>query len=101
MENPNLSGIDATSALNWIGKQSNIEHAAYRNDRFEAALMLNKDSNTSFKIAYIVRAVNSGSFTATPAKIEDMYQPRYRAFSQLLHSNIEIKNNVVDKTLLK
>ncbi len=92
LENPHITGIDATSALNWLGKQSEVEHAQYRNDRFAAALSESKDGNTSFKIAYIARAVSNGNFTLPPAKIEDMYQPRYRAFSQFLQGNIEIRN---------
>jgi hypothetical protein len=91
LENPNLTGIDAPTTLKWLKKQSKTDHKAYRNDRFAAALAV--DSNMrkdGFIIAYVVRAVSAGSFTLPPSKIEDMYQPRYRAYSQFLQSKIEI-----------
>lgn len=64
-------------------------HSAYRNDRFVTALR--KDENSSFVVSYIVRAVTLGSFTLPPAKIEDMYQPRYRAFSPFVSDKLVIK----------
>ncbi|MEA3456891.1 MAG: YARHG domain-containing protein [Campylobacterota bacterium] len=90
LENPVINGIDATTGLKWLGDQSPTENIAYRNDRYEAALRLDSDKNSSFKVAYIVRAVSKGSFTLPPAKIEDMYQPRFRALSTLLPYQITI-----------
>lgn len=84
IENPNISGIDATDSLKWLKDKSKTIHNAYRNDRFESALHI--DTNNSFRVAYIARAVSVGKFMLAPAKIEDMYQPRYRAFSE---TNIE------------
>ena len=89
IENPTISGIDASDGLKWLGKKSALLHAAYRDDRFEAALQ--NDSNNSFVTAYLVRAVTTGSFTLPPARIEDMYQPRYRAFSPLMQGKLLIK----------
>jgi uncharacterized protein YfaS (alpha-2-macroglobulin family) len=89
LENPHLIGIDTTSTLTWLGKQTPIIHAAYRTDRFEAAIKSDKKGH--FKIAYIVRAVSKGTFSLAPAKIEDMYQPRYRAFSTFDNALVHIK----------
>ena len=91
LENPNLTGTDATTALKWLKKQSKTDHKAYRNDRFAAALTVDSDlRKNGFILAYVVRAVSAGSFTLPPSKIEDMYQPRYRAYSQFLQSKLEI-----------
>jgi hypothetical protein len=90
IENPTLSGIDASDGLKWLGKKSATLHTEYRDDRFEAALRI--DNNSSFTAAYVIRAVTLGSFTLTPAKIEDMYQPRYRAFSPFAKEKLSIKH---------
>jgi uncharacterized protein YfaS (alpha-2-macroglobulin family) len=89
IENPTLSGIDASDGLKWLGKKSATLHTEYRDDRFEAALRI--DNNSSFTAAYVIRAVTLGSFTLPPAKIEDMYQPRYRAFSPFAKEKLSIK----------
>jgi len=92
LENPVINGIDATSGLKWLGEQSPTDHVAYRNDRYEAALRFESDKDASFKVAYVVRAVSMGSFTLPPAKIEDMYQPRFRALSTFLPYQISIED---------
>jgi len=89
IENPTLSGIDASDGLKWLGKKSATLHTEYRNDRFEAALRI--DNNSSFTVAYVVRAVTLGTFALPPAMIEDMYQPRYRAFSPFAKEKLGIK----------
>ncbi len=90
LENPSITGIDPTSTLKWLGKQTKTEHLAYRNDRFAAALDMTNEKTNEFKIAYVVRAVSAGRFALAPAKIEDMYQPRYRAFSQFFNEKVKI-----------
>jgi len=90
IENPDISGIDELSALKWLKNTTAIEHAAYRNDRYAAALKL--EGNREFKVAYIARAVTRGKFAYPPAFIEDMYKPRYRAISKFVTKEIEIKN---------
>ncbi len=89
IENPTLSGIDASDGLKWLGKKSATLHTEYRNDRFETALRI--DDNSSFTAVYVVRAVTLGTFTLPPAKIEAMYQPRYRAFSPFAKEKLVIK----------
>ena len=90
LENPDISGIDELSALKWLKDRSALEHAAYRDDRYAAAI--NLEGKTEFKVAYIARAVTLGKFAYPPALIEDMYKPRYRALSKLSTKEIEIKN---------
>jgi len=92
LENPVINGIDATSGLKWLGDQSPTDHVAYRNDRYEAALRFESGKSGDFKVAYVVRAVSMGSFTLPPAKIEDMYQPRFRALSTFLPYQITIED---------
>ncbi len=90
LENPDISGVDELSALKWLKDRSALEHAAYRDDRYAAAIKL--EGKTEFKVAYIARAVTLGKFAYPPALIEDMYKPRYRAFSQFSPRALEIKN---------
>jgi len=101
LENPNLTGIDATTTLKWLGKQSTMDHKAYRNDRFAAALTLDSAlEKDGFTIAYVVRAVSAGTFSLSPTKIEDMYKPRYRAYSKFLETKVEITSQSnVDKNV--
>lgn len=91
LENPHLTGINAVQSLAWLGKTTPSKHESYRNDRFESALEINSDNNNTFQVAYIVRAVSRGKFILAPAKIEDMYQPRYRALSPFVSNSIEVK----------
>jgi uncharacterized protein YfaS (alpha-2-macroglobulin family) len=88
LENPNLTGIDETKSLAWLGEQSATDNIAYRDDRFEAALGA---GDVTFKIAYIVRAVTKGEYTLPSVKIEDMYQPRFRAMSGANRSRVTIR----------
>jgi len=89
-ENPAITGIDATTALTWLEKQTATIHKSYRNDRFEAALAFEGQKDNHFVLAYIVRAVSKGTFTLPPVKIEDMYQPYYRAYSNFLEQPLQI-----------
>ena len=91
LENPIISGIDASDGLAWLGKKSDAKYTEYRNDRYTAVLQMN-DKNSSFKLAYIARAVSIGEFALPPAQVKDMYQPRYRAFSRFDDSKLHIKS---------
>jgi len=90
LENPNINGIDATTTLDWLGSQTAIEHVEYRDDRYVAALDLYREKDGNFKLAYVVRAVTKGRFTLPPTRIEDMYQPEYRAYSKIRVSPVDI-----------
>jgi hypothetical protein len=91
IENPTIDGVDATASLKWLGKRSSTKHTAYRNDRYISALEIN-DNNSSFKLAYTIRAITKGSFTLPPSSIEDMYQPIYHAFSRFATQKLIIKS---------
>jgi len=90
LENPHISGMDEVSALKWLKGLSATEHTAYRDDRFIATILPN--SETKFKVAYIARAVTKGKFALPPVLVEDMYKPRYRAFSPFGEQKMEIKD---------
>ena len=91
IENPDISGIDEISALNWIKNISATEKRGYRDDRFTAALKI--DATSTFKVAYIARAVTLGRYALPPVLIEDMYKPRYRAFSKFDTEKLAIKKS--------
>jgi uncharacterized protein YfaS (alpha-2-macroglobulin family) len=100
IENPNLTGVDTLSSLKWLGKTSRVKNTAYRNDRFETALAVNKLKEGNFQVAYMLRVVSRGTFVLAPSKIEDMYKPRYRGFSAFRAKPIVIKEKV-DTIVLK
>ena len=52
--------------------------AEYRDDRFIAAIDLS-DDQSSFQVAYLVRAVTPGTYRLPGSSIEDMYRPAIRA----------------------
>ncbi len=89
IENPNISGIDEVSKLSWLKNLSPVENETYADDRFTSALSNTNDNK--FKVAYTLRAVTLGTYTLSPAVIEDMYKPRYRASSKPFSTNLVIK----------
>lgn len=76
IDNPNLLRGGDISALDWLDT-AYAESAQFRQDRFLAAV--NWDSDQSFRLAYIVRAVSPGTFHHPAASVEDMYRPNFRA----------------------
>jgi hypothetical protein len=78
IDNPNLLKSGDISSLDWL-ETAPAETAEFRSDRFLAAV--NWRSDTSFRLAYIVRAVSPGRYHHPAATVEDMYRPRYRARS--------------------
>ncbi len=59
--------------------QSEILHREYRDDRYVAAISL--DRRQSSVIFYLMRAVNPGSYQIPPVQVEDMYRPYLRSLS--------------------
>jgi uncharacterized protein YfaS (alpha-2-macroglobulin family) len=96
LENPDLDGIDPLSTFAWLGKRSQTDYTAYRNDRFIAALQ--KEGERHFRVAYIVRAVTPGSYTLPPVIAEAMYQPWLRAVSPLYAGRVRILGSGVTAT---
>lgn len=64
----------------WLDTRPQPSRVEARDDRFVSAFELRDDSD--FNIAYIVRAVSSGTFVYPSAMIEAMYQPQYFKFTQ-------------------
>ncbi|MGA0613289.1 MG2 domain-containing protein [Paracoccus sp. KR1-242] len=79
IDNPNLLRAGDISALDWLDGQTDAEMTEFRADRFAAALTWT--SAEPFRLAYIVRAVTTGSFRHPSASVEDMYRPEFRAWS--------------------
>ena len=78
IDNPNLLRSGDIRSLDWLDTAS-ARHTEFRSDRFLAAV--DWQSDVSFQLAYIVRAVAPGSYHHPAAIVEDMYRPRYRAWT--------------------
>ncbi len=77
IDNPNLMSAGETSSMDWLTAETNVSNAEFRQDRFLTAI--DRYDNTSFKLAYVVRAISPGVFHHPAASVEDMYRPDYRA----------------------
>jgi uncharacterized protein YfaS (alpha-2-macroglobulin family) len=77
VESPNLAQSRSAADLSWLGELSRPLYADALDDRFVAAVDLGADA-PSFRVAYLARAVNPGSYRLPPPQVEDMYKPRYR-----------------------
>ncbi|MDQ1850037.1 MG2 domain-containing protein [Gemmobacter fulvus] len=80
IDNPNLIGGGAVSALDWLGLEVDAAHSEFRQDRFLTAI--DRYDNAPFRLAYVVRAISPGTFRHPAASVEDMYRPDYRARSE-------------------
>jgi uncharacterized protein YfaS (alpha-2-macroglobulin family) len=78
IDNPNLLRGGDISGLEWL-ETITAESAQFRQDRFLAAV--NWDSDQTFRLAYVIRAVSPGTFHHPAASVEDMYRPQIRARS--------------------
>jgi len=78
IDNPNLIRSGDLGGLDWL-QTARPESTEFRSDRFLAAVDWRSDSR--FELAYIARAVSPGSFHYPAASVEDMYRPRYRAWT--------------------
>lgn len=76
IDNPNLLQGGDIKALSWLDPVQG-ENAEFRTDRFLAAV--DWQSDQSFQLAYIVRAISPGAFHHPAASVEDMYRPEMRA----------------------
>ena len=83
LENQNLASavkmqdiqVQGKTVAQWLS-HSNIVHEEYRDDRYVAAIQLDRKVSQVF---YLVRAVTPGRYTVPPTLIEDMYRPWLRA----------------------
>ena len=65
-----------------------MRHEEYRDDRFVAALKL--DRGRTARVFYLVRAVSPGTYTAPPPLVEDMYRPQLRGVGVASPSTITV-----------
>ena len=78
IDNPSLLRSGDIRGLGWLDPAV-ADHAEFRADRFLAALDWSGDD--PFTLAYVVRAISPGSYHHPAASVEDMYRPRYRAWT--------------------
>ncbi|WP_041544408.1 MULTISPECIES: alpha-2-macroglobulin family protein [Chelativorans] len=90
IDNPQL--VDSAQLQNfaWLG-QTDAVHTEFRDDRFIAAFDRSADSERSFRLAYVVRAVTPGVYIHPAASVEDMYRPQLSA--RTATGFMEIKGN--------
>ena len=67
------AGPNESGPYKWAGVIASPRVAEARDDRFVAAVDV--QGKTNFTLAYVVRAVSPGAFTAPGVVIEDMYRP--------------------------
>jgi uncharacterized protein YfaS (alpha-2-macroglobulin family) len=77
IDNPNLLRGGDIGALGWLDLAAEPRSTEFRSDRFLAAV--DWESTSSFRLAYIVRAVSPGTYHHPAALVEDMYRPERRA----------------------
>jgi uncharacterized protein YfaS (alpha-2-macroglobulin family) len=99
IENPRLVESGSISGITWLKSSANPEHTEFRDDRFVAAFNFSgsnvrNEGDTPVEsgeeqttmpaarppaltatVAYIVRAVSTGTFVHPAATVEDMYRP--------------------------
>lgn len=85
LENQNLANSSASLGDN-VGKvqellkrmqQQDIQHMEFRDDRFVAALRVDKYDHST--VLYLARAVTPGEYTVPQPLVESMYLPAWRA----------------------
>ncbi len=92
IENASLEGGRDTGELSWLGDLTETRHTELRDDRYVAALQLDRWNDRSFRLAYTVRAVSPGTFTLPAVYVEDMYEPVYFARSRMGKVTIRPQN---------
>lgn len=76
IENPTLVSSGATADMAWLSDTSYAPYTEFRDDRFVASF-----TNSTAKLAYMVRAVSPGNYAHPGATVEDMYRPELNARS--------------------
>lgn len=72
------------NGMPWLGALTTTRTAEKRDDRFMAAIDLNREKDgASYKVAYIVRVVSPGRFVLPAASIGDMYNPAVQARTEV------------------
>lgn len=78
IDNPSIVRSADLKAFKWL-PSTTPAHLEFRNDRFVAAFDRTSGKNSSFTVAYIVRAVTPGTYKHPAAQVEDMYRPELSA----------------------
>lgn len=81
IDNPNLLKAGDIKNIPWLGLEEQTAHTEFRAERFVAALNRSASAAKQFQLAYRLRAVSPGVFTHPAARVEDMYRPRLRAWT--------------------
>ncbi|HGG05076.1 MAG TPA: alpha-2-macroglobulin family protein, partial [Aliiroseovarius sp.] len=79
IDNPTLLSSGDINALDWLDLGVVPENTEFRQERFLAAV--DWESDKTFRLAYVVRAITPGDFLHPAASVEDMYRPTFRAHS--------------------
>ena len=74
IENPDLSANEDALPYPWLTTDY-ATHTEARTDRFIAAVDRSSGDPLDYSVAYTMRAVSPGVFTAPAATVEDMYRP--------------------------
>lgn len=77
IDNPNLITGGSVSNLDFLDLATDVAHSEFRQDRFLTAI--DRTDNSSFRLAYILRAVSPGTYHQPAASVEDMYRPDLNA----------------------
>ena len=95
VENLNLGGAQQWSGvvidgidLDQHDSAAQLVHEEYRDDRYAAALNLNRGD--AAHVFYLVRAVTPGSYTVPPPLVEDMYRPAVRGIGPATPAKITV-----------
>ena len=78
IDNPGLVSSASLTNFSWL-PQTEAAHLEFRYDRFTAALNYAVGNGREFTLAYVVRAVNPGTYAHPAAVVEDMYRPEFAA----------------------
>ncbi|MBI1171034.1 alpha-2-macroglobulin family protein [bacterium] len=77
IDNPDLITGGSLSKLDFLDLATEVTHSEFRQDRFLTAI--DRSDNSSFRLAYILRAVSPGTYHQPAASVEDMYRPDLNA----------------------
>ncbi|MEO7917679.1 MAG: alpha-2-macroglobulin family protein, partial [Dokdonella sp.] len=95
IENFNLTDADqwadvvvAGITLSDRSSAAEVVHEEFRDDRYVAALKLNKGQNA--QVFYLVRAVSPGTFVVPPPQVSDMYKPEQRGIGRSVPESIKV-----------
>jgi alpha-2-macroglobulin len=83
VENANLQASFDMAKLSWLPDLTPTRYIEALDDRFVAAIDIAKGKQQEFTIAYPVRAITPGVFHLPAIYIEDMYQPYFRANTEV------------------